>query len=264
MTTGSFTRSDLNNIHHIVQNTNMNVVKDIITSVIRDEFSKDSYYHYVSDVYGYPKTPDLTNFPLNAGVNDDETTRIFIGEHFRHDVVFYPAILIKMGGISYVPLSINREKETVKYDALKIMDANGNEKVYHTPTHFVFAGAWEGSVSLDIYARDILARDEITSTCMLILQDIRYEELVRAGVAIRKVSASAPSESQDRDQEPLYKCSITADIRTEWRREIPVFSTIDAINICVEFGNLGVDPPIISPNLTVNTRVSLIDTIENL
>jgi len=264
MTTGSFTRSDLNQIHNVVQNTNTNVVKDIIIGILRDEFAKDSYYHYVSDQYGFPYTPDLTDVPLDAGFNDDETTRIFIGERFRHDVIFYPALLVKMGGVKYVPISINRNKETVKYDVTKVIDGYGNESLFTTPTHYVFAGAWEGSVSVDIWARDSESRDELTNFVMVLLQDIRYEELLRAGVAIRNVSSSGPSETQDRQQEPLYKNSISLEVRMEWRREIPVESMLDAINICVEFGNLGVNPPVISPNLTINTQVQLIDELEGL
>ena len=264
MTTGSFTRSDLNQIHNVVQNTHTNVVKDIIIGILRNEFSKDSYYHFVRDQYGFPYTPDLTNKPLGAGYSDDETTRIFIGERFRHDVIFYPALLVKMGGVKYVPISINRNKETVKYAATKIYDGYGNESIFTVPTHFVFAGAWEGTVSVDIWARDSESRDELTSLCSLLLQDIRYEEFLRAGIAIRNVSSSGPTETQDRQQEPLYKNTISMEVRTEWRREVPVESMMDAINICVEFGNLGVNPPIISPNLTINTQVLLIDLIDLL
>lgn len=263
MTTGSFTRSDLNQIHHVVQNTNTNVVKDIIIGVLRDEFSKDSYYHYVQDQWGYPYTPDLTDKSLVAGFDDEQTTRIFIGERFRHDVIFYPAVFVKMGGVRYVPISINRNKETVKYSATKVVDGYGNESVFTTPTHFVFAGAWEGSVSVDIWTRDAESRDELTNLISLLLQDIRYEEFLRAGIAIKNVSSSGPSETQDRQQEPLYKNSINMEVRTEWRREVPVESMLDAINICVEFGNLGVDPPVIAPNLTINTRVQLIDQLED-
>ena len=264
MTTGSFIRTDLNQLHNVVQNTQNAQVKDTITGILRDEFSKDSYYHYVRDEWGFPKTPDLTGEPLDAGFNDDTTTRLFIGEHFRHDSIFYPALLIKMGSMSSTPISINRNKETTKYDVTKVIDGYGNEALFTVPTHFVFAGAWEGSVSIDIFARDIEARDELESTVAIILKDIRYEELLRAGVAVKKVSISGPSETQDRDQHPLFKSTVSLDIRTEWRREIPVESTMDAINICVEFGNLGVNPPVISPNLTINTQIQLLDQIDDL
>lgn len=264
MTTGSFTRTDLNEIHYVVQNTNTNVVKDLIIGILRDHFADDSYYHFVKDEWGFPKTPDLTNAPLGIGFRDNDSTRIFIGEAFRHDVIFYPAILVKMGSISYTPISLNRNKETVKYDAIKVVDEYGNEKVFTTPTHYVFAGAWEGSVNLEITTRDIESRDELTAITTILLQDIRYEELLRAGIAVRKVSASAPNEAQDRDQEPLYKVTVTLEVRTEWRREIPVTSTVDAINLCVEFGNLGVTPAVIAPNLSIETRVDILEELESL
>ncbi len=264
MTTGSFTRTDLNQIHYVVQNTQNAQVKDIITGVLRDEFSKDSYYHFVRDAYGFPKTPDLTNVALGAGYNDELTTRIFIGEHYRHDAIFYPALLVKMGSMTSVPISINRNKETVKYCATKVIDGYGNERLFSVPTHYVFAGAWEGSVSVDIYSRDIESRDELEGITSLILTDIRYEELLRAGIAIKKVSISGPSETQDRQQHPLFKSTVTMEIRTEWRREIPVESVMDAVNICVEFGNLGVTPPVISPNLTIHTQVQLLDVIDDM
>lgn len=263
VTTGSFTRTDLNQIHHVVQNTNTNVVKDIIIAVLRDEFSKDSYYHYVSDQWGFPHTPDVTNLPLGAGFNDDSTTRLFIGERYRHDAIFYPALLVKMGSVRSVPISINRNKETVKYDVIKVTDGY-NESLFTIPTHYVFAGAWEGTVSIDIWTRDAEARDELTSICLLLLQDIRYEEILRAGIAIKGISASGPTETQDRQQEPLYKNSVDMEVRMEWRREIPVESVLDAINICVEFGNLEVNPPVIAPNLSIHTTVRLIDQLEEL
>ena len=264
MTTGSFTRSDFNHINNVVQNTNTNIVKDLIIAILRDEFAKDSWYHFVSDPWGFPYTPDVTNQPLGNGYDNDLTTRIFIGERFRHDVVFYPALLVKMGGIRYVPISINRNKETVKFAATQVVDGYGNSKVYTVPTHFVFAGAWEGSVAIDIWARDSESRDELTSIVSLMLQDVRYEELLRAGIAIKNVSSSGPSETQDRQQEPLYKNTITLEIRTEWRREIPVESTLDQINICVEFVNLQQENPIVSPNFSIHTNVNVMDVIEDI
>lgn len=264
MTTGSFTRTSLNDVHYVVQNTQNNYVKDVIIGVLRDEFAKDSFYHFVKDEFGYPKTPDLTNIPLTAGINDDLTTRIFIGESFRHDAIFYPAIFVKMGTMSDVPISINREKETVKYSAILVYDGYGNSKTFTVPTHFVFAGAWEGSVNLEIFSRDILERDELSAISSLILRDIRYEELLRAGILIKRVSISAPSEMQDREQEVLYKNTVTAEIRTEWRREIPVESTVDAVNFCIEFGRLDTPQAVIAPNLTINTNINVLEQIEAL
>src|SRR5690606_32690415 len=98
----------------------------------------------------------------------------------------------------------------------------------------------------------------------LILRDIRYEELLRAGILIKRVSISAPSEMQDREQEVLYKNTVTAEIRTEWRREIPVESTVDAVNFCIEFGRLDIPQAVMAPNLTINTNINVLEQIEAL
>lgn len=262
MTTGSLDRSDLNQINFVVQNTQLSVVKDIVIGLVKDEFGKDSYYHYVRDEWGFPKTPDLTDVPYDAGFNDDATTRVFIGEKFRHDVQFYPQILVYTGSGRDEPISFNRNKETVKYGAQLFIDGYGNQTVVTTPEAFVFAGAWTGSINIDVHTLDIYSRDEIVKFLMIFFRDIRYEEFLRAGVAIKSVSSGAPSEGQDRQQRPLYKQTVTLDVRTEWRREIPVQSTVDIITFCCEFVRLDQEPRIASPNFTIQTLVELTDAME--
>ena len=264
MATGSLQRTDLYNIYDVVQNTQLAYPKELIISVLRDEFSRDSYYHYAADEYGFPLTPDHTDMPLGAGVYDDSTTRLFIGEAFRFDVIFYPAILVRATSSTYVPISFNRNKETIKYDATRVIDGYGNEAVFTTPTHFVLAGAWEGTLNVDIMTRDIVSRDNLTSICNLMFSDIRHDQFRKAGVLLKKVSAASFSEADDRQQDKLYKATIALDIRSEWRREIPVDSVVDAISICVEFGRLDTTPPQMAPNLQVNSTIELIDQIEEL
>ena len=266
MATGFISRTDLNELNNIVQNTQMHIPKEFIIASLRDEFSKDSYYHYVSDPFGFPLVKDHTNLPVTAGLEDDETTRIFIAEAFFQEVTYYPAILVKAGSSRSVPISINRNKETVQNTPIKVIDGYGNETVRTVPTHFLFAGAWEGTIQLDIYARDILARDELVAFCKIFFEDLRFEELRRAGILVKSggVSASAPSESYDRDQEPLYKQSINLDIRTEWRREIPIDNIITMITFCVDFGRLDVYPPVLAPNIAISTTEQLVDQIESI
>lgn len=264
MATGSLHRTDLYNIYDVVQNTQLAYPKELIISTLRDEFSRDSYYHFVADEYGFPLTPDHTNLPLGAGVDDDITTRLFIGEAYRFDIVFYPAILVRATSSNYVPISFNRNKETVQYDITRVVDGYGNVALFTTPTHFVLAGAWEGTINVDIMTRDILARDNLTSICNLMFADIRHDEFRKAGVLLKRVSAGGFTETEDRQQDKLYKSTITLDIRSEWRREIPIYSVVDAISICVEFGYLDKTPPEMAPNLQVNSYIQLIDQIDEL
>ena len=184
--------------------------------------------------------------------NQRERKRIFIGEAFRHDVIYYPAVLVKQGSSKYVPISFNRNKETIQYCATKFVDGYGNETVTTTPYAFTLNGAWEGSFEIEIIARDILARDDISSILSLMFTDIRFEELLKAGVLIKDTSVSF-SEDLDRKKERIYRAKIVLDIRSEWKREIPIGNIVDIINMCIDFGK--VDTGVFAPNLTINTTV---------
>lgn len=256
-------RTDLYGLWNVVQNTQLSLPKELIISVLRDEFSKDSYYHFVKDEYGFPKTPDHTDLPMDAGFNNDVTTRLFIGEPYRFDVAYLPAILVRTAGNRYKPISINRNKETVKYDSVYVTDGYFY-KPYSIPSRFVLAGAWEGTIQVDIMTKDIKSRDDLVAMCSLIFADIRFEELMKAGVVVKSISAGAPSETEDFKQYKLYKQSINLDIWTEWRREIPVESMVDSINFCIEFGNLQTEPPQLATGLSIRTRVDLLAQIDQL
>lgn len=261
--TGSIHRTDLYKIHNVVQNTQFSFPKEQIIGVLRDEFSQDSYYHYVRDPWGFPLTPDHTDLPIEAGLADDSTTRLYIGEKWRYDVIYYPAVLVSAGHSTSVPISMNRNKETVLSEATLVVDGYGNQKVFTTPVAFTLAGAWEGSINIDVLTRSIRSRDELVELITLICTDIRFEEFQRSGVLMKKVSAGAPSEMDDRNDK-LYKQTITLDVRSEWRRHIPIGNIIDAINFCVNFGDINSTPPVFSPNLQINTTIDLLSEIQNL
>src|SRR5580698_9615486 len=111
MSVGNIVRSDLDSIYHIVRNAMIVYPKEILIATLKDFFAKDSFYHYVKDAWGFTLTPDHTDLPLDAGykipgtnILDNTTTRLFIGENYRFDTIFYPAILVKHGGSKYVPV----------------------------------------------------------------------------------------------------------------------------------------------------------------
>lgn len=262
--TSDIQRSDLYNIYNVVQNTLMAFPKELIISVLREEFSKDSYYHYVSDEYGYPKVVDLTDVPLEAGLNDNSTTRLYIGESFHFNGIFYPSIFVKMTSARSVPIALNRNKDVIQNEKILVIDGYGNEKQYFIPKFIDLSGAWEGSISIDIMARDIYTRDNLISILMLMFVDVRFETLRKAGVLIKSGQPvlSGVTETEDRQQDKLYKATITLEIRTEWRRLIPIDGIIERINFCIDFANLTTN--VSSPNLEINTYISLLDQIENL
>lgn len=256
--------TDLYNIYYVVQNTMIRYPKDLIISSLKEYFKNDSKYHFVSDEWGYPKTPDVTGFPLESGFHDDKMTRVWIGEKNRFDVIFYPAIAVTSGGFKYEPISLNRDKFLLEYRTQEIVDGYGNRVITSIPDKFVGAGAWEGSLSIEVSTRGLRERDDLIELISIYLIDLNWDNLSRSGVSIKPdLNISSPTESEDRNDK-LFKQTITINIRCEWRKEIPVKNFIDIINFCVEFGTFKKDGSFVSaPNIQINSNIETSDFIFN-
>jgi hypothetical protein len=237
--------------------------KELFIETMREYFSQDSYYHYVRDPWGYPLTPDHTDLDPQAGLHDDITTRLYIGEMNRFDPIFYPALIVRSAGSRYVPISMNREKGSVQWKAVKYVDGYGNEKIFSTPSHFIQAGAWEGQITIEAISRALRSRDELVQIVSLAFVDEVFDDMKNSGVLIKGVSVGGPTDGEDRNDK-LFRQTISFDIRGEWRRHIPVENLVDAINICVDFGNVATNPPQIATNLNISTSVQLIQALQDL
>jgi hypothetical protein len=272
MSTNNFFKSDLYGIHNIIQASMLVYPKEIIIATLRDFFSKDSYYHYSKDQWGFANTTDHTDLapgadlPSGFGSHPELSnvnplsTRLFIGENYRYDGIYYPAILIKSGGGKYVPISINREQGGVQYENIVFEDGYGNQSVVSKPISFITAGAWEGSITIDVMTRSLRSRDDLVELVAMCFTEVNFDTLVDVGVIIKPISYSSPSESDDRNDK-LFRQSLTLDIRTEWRREIPVGNIIDAIFFTAIFEDLSRPAQPIPANLTINTEVSVLDML---
>jgi hypothetical protein len=264
MGTGYTTKLDLNSIFDIYQNTALRYGKELIVSTLQEVFSRDSYYHYQRDVWGFPKIPDHTNLPLGTGVHDDITSRLYIGEKWPYNEgIYYPCLLISAGGANYVPISFNRDKYAVQWKPIVFEDGYGKRKIYSIPDHFIQVGALEFSIDVNIHAKDTTSRDELHDILMPIFYDIEFDNLKNSGLVILKVSSGGPSEKGDRNDQ-IYQQTITLNCRGEFRRQIPIGSVIDRINFCLDFANLEKDPPEIAENLRIQTDVDLLDYLANL
>jgi hypothetical protein len=237
--------------------------KEVFIETLREFFSQDSYYHYVRDEWGFPKVPDHTDLLNDAGFADDDTTRVFIGEYYRFDVRYYPAVLVRSAGSRYVPVSMSQNLGAVVWSNTVFIDGYGNKTTIATPDHFKENGAWEGSISVDIETLSPRSRDELVELASILFMNNRRLQLQNAGVFVKGLSVSAPSEGEDRNDK-LFKQTITYEIRSEWRRKVPINSVIDAINICIDFGNLETQPVQIAPNLRINTNVELLEAFMSL
>ena len=248
--------------------------KEMIIATLRDFFSKDSYYHYSKDQWGFANTTDHTDLPPGADMpygfgsrpdlspTQNLSTRLYIGENYRYDGIYYPAILVKSNGSKYVPISINREQGGIQYENSIYEDGYGNQTTISTPVSLITAGAWEGTISIDVMARSLRARDDLIELIGICFTEIHFDSLVDVGVIIKPLTISGPSETDDRNDK-LFRQSITLDVRTEWRREIPISYLIDAIFFSVTFGAINSETPV-SPNLAINSTLSLADTLLGL
>lgn len=263
MGTGSIIKTDLYSINNIVQNTMLSYAKDLFIETLREAFSQDSFFHYVRDQWGFPFTPDHTDLPSESGINDDLTTRIFIGEAYRYDVKYYPALLIRGGGFRYVPISMSRNEGLVKYRATRIVDGYGHVKIFSEPSYFSLSGAWEGQITIDILAGDLTARDYLVDIISALIEIVYFHDFKNSGVFVKPISIGSPSEKDD-GNDKIYMQTITCDVRTEWRQNIPVDTIIDAITFCVDFGNLQTTPPALAANLQVNGFVELLEEIQSM
>jgi hypothetical protein len=254
--------TDLYSINNVTENTLIRVPKDSIISTLKNYFSKDSKYHFVADQWGYPLVIDLTNVPSEAGLHDDVTTRIFIGDKNRLNNIFFPAIIVSTGSYKYVPLSLNRDHHTIEYELTKYVDGYGNSQIIRTPVAFTPGGIWEGTITIDIFSRGLRERDDLVELVAILFTDLAVDTLYRSGIIIKPtLTIGSSGDTEDRNDK-LYKQSINLDVRGEWERKIPINNIVNVISICADIGNLETTPEQLDPNLEINARLTLLDAFQ--
>lgn len=262
MATNNLFKSDLHLLFNFLQSSMIVYPKEMIITILRDFFSKDSYYHYSKDEWGFPNTVDHTNLPPAAGLYDDVTTRLFIGENFRNNQgIHYPSILIKNGGFKSVPISINREQGSVRYEEILYQDGYGNSKIIKRPKTLVTAGANEGSIIIDIKTRSLRSRDDLSELVYLCFTEVAFQTLYDSGIIVKPINVSGASETDDRNDK-LFMQTLTLDIRTEWKREIPIKNIIDVITFAANIKSKYSKQP--EEDFQIKTEVDLIDVLLNI
>lgn len=249
--------SDLNGLYNITQNTLICYPKDVIISTMRDFFSKDSLYHYSKDVWGFPNTPDLTGLPSDAGLYDDLTTRIFIGEVYRQDQMFFPAVLVRHTGTRNYPLSISHNRYTTEYKEMIFDDGYGNKRVIAAPDYLLQSGAYHSNFTIQVQAESIRQRDEILELIFMLLNDISWWNLNKVGISVKPNMSIGGTSEQDYRNRKLFIQDITIEIHSEWMRKFKINDFISQINICVELVNLASPNPISDPNFDIHEQIML-------
>jgi len=249
--------SDIFHLENIVEQAGMVYTKNLIIDTLREVFSADRQYKYVSDVFGFPKTPYVLGLSPEAGLDDEEMTRIFIGSSYRYDIKFNPSIIVRNTGSRYAPISFNQDYLSTINRIEVLTDAYGNRTQIYTPAYHVRVGAWDQTLEVKIIAESEMDREEIADICQVVLMGSRRQDLQNAGVFVKTMSTSGETETPYAN-DFLYMVAITLDIRTEWRIHIPISNTCEKIGLCVAFGTLG-GP--ISDALSINQSLTQADLL---
>ncbi len=258
--TGGFFSSDVYKLYNVVQNTQILYSKELLISTLREYFAQDTRYHYVRDEWGFPKTPDHTDLPPNAGWDNDATTRIYIGQEHRFDVKFLPAVLVRHTSSAYVPISINQNQECVEYGYQLFIDGYGNKHALRVPVNYVFAGAWDLGFDIDVITEGPQDRSTIVEAVSMHLQSNVRNQLTYDGLFIKNLRTSG--ESQELYQnDNLYKQTISLECRGEYKREIPISNIVEIITACIEIGYIDRDVWIPAQNMTIQFELDLTNTI---
>ncbi len=209
--------------NHIIQNVSIVQPKNLLIDILRSYFSRDNIFTYRADQYGFPSTPDLTGL----SIDDPSTTKIVISDVFRYEIKFYPAITVKTGGGSSVPISFNQEG-TIKYRKDIIEDSFGGMKEIRTPTHRVYAGAWDMNFDITIYSESHPELEEITEIVKMILQYAAWQELRANGLFIKSLSIGG-EQAEPYANDFIFSNVLTLSTRSEWRVEIPLENIVEKI-----------------------------------
>lgn len=249
--------SDIFGLENIVQQTGVVHSKNILIDVLRNVFAQDRQYKYVSDVFGFPKTPSHLGLDPSAGLDDDETTRIFIGSSYRYDTKFNPSIVVKNTGSSYSPISFNQNMFGTIYKKEVLTDGYGNQTTLSVPAYSTLVGAWDQSYEIKIVTENEIDREEISDIVQITLMGTRRMELQEAGVFIKTLSTSGETEQQYAN-DYIYSISINLDVRTEWKVHIPISNVCERIAVCLTFKTLDGQT---SDALSINEYITHADLI---
>lgn len=250
--------SDIFSLENIVQQTGIVHGKNLLTDALRDIFSRDRQYKYVSDVFGFPKTPSHLNLDPEAGLDDEETTRIFIGTAYRYDIKFNPSIVVRSTSTRYVPISFNQNRLNTLYRKELIIDGYGNKAVINTPFAYTLVGAWDQTFEIKVIAENEIDREAVADIVTSTLMMTRRIDLERAGLHIKSISTGAETETAYAN-DYLYMMSINVSARSEFKVSIPISDTIERIGICLTFGTLPDGP--IADGLTINEQITQADLL---
>lgn len=255
MTRGSgyFVLSDLYDLDYFVQNTGISAGRNLIIDILRDHFARGKEYKYDRDIFGFPKTPSHLGLDPNAGLEDNSTTRLYIGSAYRYDITYLPAIIVRQTSSAYKPISFNQNKWVLQYERQKIIDGYGNVDYLSVPYAYTFAGAWDQTFEVKVVSRSLEDVVALADICLVSLQATYRDTLQQNGLFVKTVSAGSETAESIGGNDPLFSMSISVSTYSEWRREIPVSNLVDRLQLSFVIDIVNTDVP--ASGLTIKNPV---------
>lgn len=235
--------SDIYNLDYIVQHSGIMFGRNILVDTLREIFSKDKEYRYLRDSFGFPKTPSHLNLEENAGIDDNTTTRVFIGGAFRYDISYLPGITVRQTSSSYKPISFNQNMWVLEYQTQRTIDGYGNVTFNEVPSSYQFAGAWEQSFEIKVTSKSLEDTIHLADIVMISLQGTYRLPLQQNGLFIKQVRSSGEQTESINANDPLFTISITLDTYSEWRRSIPISNLVERLSLCLAVDIQNTDVP---------------------
>lgn len=246
--------SDIFNLDNVVQQSGVQQGRNMLIDILREVFARDKEWAFHKDLFGFPKTPSLRGLPNTAGLDDDDTTRIFIGSSYRYDVTYLPAITVRPMNISYKPVSFNQNQGTVSYGIQRVVDGYGNEEFVKIPTAFVSAGGWDQTFEVKVSSYSPEDTHAITDIVLQSLQGTFRNNLQDNGLFIKRVSGGGEQIENINQNDPVFHSVISVETYSNWRREIPIANMVDRVHFCMDIDIVDTDTPA--------TNLSIKETIE--
>lgn len=202
----------------VTQSTHADVLIDIFIQALRECFMNHPMYTYI------PR--DDSNGP------DLERTQIVIVDKDQEQALFLPIITSTVNSINtmWVQFSHSPFNTVLKpqYDAYGNIKRDSRGRF--VPSHYEYAGAYDGSLSFLISAEDTIEREELANLLHMFLAEVLRDTLYKRGVFVKNVTVSGMSETAYRNKQ-IFQMSVNVDIYSEWRRKIPVGETLKSIGI---------------------------------
>ena len=241
---GHLVYSNQYDLDSIKTHTGMGRGRDLLVDFLRKAFSRDVEFRWLTDIYGFAKTPSWQGPDANAGLPPDDTSsRIFIGTTYRYEQTFLPAITVRATSLNYHPISFNQNSGVVLYEWTRVIDGYGVETIVKLPAAIQYAGAWDTTLEIKVSSKSLEDTIDIVDIVMVSLQHTYRQALQQNGLFIKKMQAGAESAENTNNNSPLYHILISLDCYSEWQRAIPTSSLVERIRYCFDVDVVSTDVP---------------------